>query len=216
MKQVAVLKENGDKAGEVSLPESWFGLQPNPSVVYYTVKGFLTNQRQGNADTKERGDLAYSNRKPWRQKGTGRARAGSRRSPLWRGGGTMFGPHPKNYEVRTSKRVRRTALLSALSAKAAEEGAIVVVENFEFDQPKTARALQALRNAGVGDCRVLIMCDGYKPVLLKSVRNLQKVVLKNFAECNAYDVLLAEKLVIEKSIIEKLGSQSDERPASDN
>lgn len=216
MKQVAVFKENGDRAGEVSLPEHWFAVEPNQSAVYYSVKGLLTNQRQGNAATKERGELSYSTRKPWRQKGTGRARAGSRRSPLWRGGGTIFGPHPKDYEVRTSKKVRRSALVSALSAKAAEEGSIVVVENLEFDQPKTSRALAVLRSAGVQDNRVLIMVDGYKPVLHKSVRNLPKVALKNFSECNAYDVLLAEKLVIEKSIIEKLERPSDEGSVSDS
>ncbi|HLA41094.1 MAG TPA: 50S ribosomal protein L4 [Candidatus Glassbacteria bacterium] len=216
MKQVTVLKENGDKAGEVSLPERWFAVEPNSSAVYYAVNGLLTNQRQGNAATKERGDLSYSTRKPWRQKGTGRARAGSRRSPLWRGGGTIFGPHPKDYVAGVPKKVRRIALVSALSAKAAEQGAIVVVENLDFDQPKTSRALAVLRNAGVADSRVLIMIDGYKPVLLKSVRNLPKVELKNFSECNAYDVLLADKLVIEKSVIEKLESTPDEGPVPDS
>jgi len=216
MKQIAVLKESGEKAGELTLPESYFGYKVNQGCIYYTVKAVLANRRLGTAATKTRSQVKASTRKPWRQKGTGRARAGMRSSPLWRGGGTVFGPQPKSYNLRVPKKVRRAALCSALSAKAAQEGAIAVVENLEFAEPKTKRVVQLLENLEALDRRVLILSDGYKQLLWKSARNIPKVVVKPFAECNAYDVLLADKLIFEKSIIEKLEQKSDEGSVSDS
>ncbi|OGF99749.1 MAG: 50S ribosomal protein L4 [Candidatus Glassbacteria bacterium RIFCSPLOWO2_12_FULL_58_11] len=216
MKQIAVLKENGEKAGEVSLPESYFGSEVSESAVYYSVKAQLANQRQGDANTKDRSELAYSTRKPWRQKGTGRARAGSRRSPLWRGGGTVFGPKAKHYDVRVPKKVRRAALQSALSSKAAEEGAVVVIEDLQFDAPGTKRIAELLKNAGAAKVRALIMTAGHKPLVWKSVRNIPLVEIRPFGECSAYDVLLAEKLLIEKSAIEQLESKSHGKSVSDS
>jgi len=216
MKQVTVLKENGEKAGQITLPESYFGIDPNEAAVYYSVNATLTNQRQGDANTKTRGEVAFSNRKPWKQKGTGRARAGSRRSPLWKGGGTMFGPLSKDYDVRLPRKVKRKAFCSALSAKAAVDGTVVVVEDFKFDEPKTTRAAALLASVGAGEGRVLVMIDGNRPVAWKSMRNIARVAIKNFSECNAYDVLLADKLVIEKSVIEKLEQAGDEGSVSDN
>ena len=216
MKQVTVLKENGEKSGQIELPEKYFGTDPSEAAVYYSVNATLTNQRQGNASTKDRGEVNYSNRKPWRQKGTGRARAGSRRSPIWRGGGTIFGPKPKNYEVRLPRKVRRKAFISALSARAAEEGAVVVVENLIFDQPKTSRAVALLESVGAAQCKVLVMMDENRPMAWKSMRNIDRVMMKTFSECNAYDVLLADKLVIEKSVIEKLEQACDEGSVQGN
>jgi large subunit ribosomal protein L4 len=210
MKQVSVLKENGEKAGQIDLPEKYFGIEPSDSAVYYAVNATLTNRRQGNANTKDRGEVNYSNRKPWRQKGTGRARAGSRRSPIWRGGGTIFGPKTKDYDVRLPRKVRRKAFISALSARAAEENAVVVVENLDFDQPKTSRAVALLDSLGVSGFKVLVMVDENRPTAWKSMRNIDRVMMKTFAECNAYDVLLADKLVIERSVIEKLERAGDE------
>ena len=216
MKQIAVLKENGAKAGKIALPESYFGAKVSEGAVYYSVNALLTNQRQGNASTKDRSQVNYSGSKPWRQKGTGRARAGTRRSPLWRGGGIIFGPKSKDYSVKVPKKVRRTAFRSALSAKADEEGAIVVVENLEFSEPSTKRIDDLLRNANASDTRVLIMSDGYKPLLWKSVHNIPGVEIKPFAECNVYDVMLAGKLIIEKGAVEKLEQKTNEGSVSDS
>jgi large subunit ribosomal protein L4 len=216
MKQVTVLKETGEKAGQVELPDSYFGIEPNEAAVYYSVNATLTNKRQGDANTKTRGDLAFSTRKPWKQKGTGRARAGTRRSPLWKGGGTIFGPLSKDYDVRLPRKVKRKAFCSALSAKAAEEGAVVVVEDLNFTEPKTSRAVSLLKSVGAGEGKVLVMIDGHRPEAWKSMRNIARVAIKNFTECNAYDVLLADKLVIEKSVIAKLEQAGDEGSVSDN
>jgi large subunit ribosomal protein L4 len=203
MTQAALFNQNGEKAGEVGLPESYFGREIMEGPVYYAVNALLTNQRQGNAATKTRGQVNYSTKKPWRQKGTGRARAGMRSSPVWRHGGTVFGPHPKDYEVNVPKKVRRIAFLSALSSKAAE-GAVLVVDNFDLTEPKTKRITDLLKKLEASGKRVLIMLEGYNLVVLKSVRNIARVEVKPFTECSTYDVLLAEKLIIEKSVIDQL------------
>ena len=216
MKRIAVIKEDGAKAGQIALPESFFGAKVSEGAVYYSVNALLNNQRQGNASTKDRSQVNYSGHKPWRQKGTGRARAGTRKSPLWRGGGTTFGPKAKDYEIQVPKKVRRAAFRSALSVKANEEGAIVVVENLEFSEPSTKRINELIRSANASDTRVLIMSDGYKPLLWKSVRNIPGTEIKPFAECNAYDVMLAGKLIIEKSAIEKLEQKPNEGSVSDS
>ena len=216
MKKTAVIKENGDKAGQIALPESFFKAKVSAGAVYYSVNALLNNQRQGNASTKDRSQVNYSGHKPWRQKGTGRARAGTRKSPLWRGGGITFGPKAKDYGVQVPKKVRRAAFCSALSAKANQEGAIVVVENLEFSEPSTKRIDDLIRSANASDTRVLIMSDGYKPLFWKSVRNIPGVEIKPFAECNAYDVMLAGKLIIEKSVIEKLEQKPNEGSVSDS
>ncbi|MBW7995790.1 MAG: 50S ribosomal protein L4 [Candidatus Glassbacteria bacterium] len=216
MKRVAVLKENGEKAGRIGLPDSYFGTDPSEAAVYYSVNATLTNKRQGDANTKTRSEVNYSTSKPWRQKGTGRARAGTRRSPIWRGGGTTFGPLAKDYDVRVPRKVRRKALASALSAKAAEDGAVVVVEDLTFDEPKTSRAAALLDCIGAGEGKVLVMVDGGRQMAWKSMRNIARVAMKNFTDCNAYDVLLADKLVIEKSVIKKLKRVGNEGSASDH
>lgn len=216
MKQIAVIKENGDEAGQIALPESYFEVKISEGAVYYAVNTMLTNQRQGDASTKDRSKVSYSGHKPWRQKGTGRARAGTRKSPLWRGGGVTFGPQAKDYKVRVPKKVRRTAFCSVLSAKANEEGAILVVENLEFTEPSTRRVADLIRNAEASGSRVLIMSDGYKPLLWKSVCNIPGVETKPFDECNVHDVLLAGKLIIEKNVIEKLEQKANEGSASDS
>ncbi len=204
MTQAAIYRQNGEKAGEVGLPESYFGAEVKEGPVYYAVNALLTNQRQGDASTKTRGEVNFSTKKPWRQKGTGRARAGMRTSPVWRHGGTVFGPHPKEYDVRTPKKVRRAALASALSAKAQEESSVVVIENIEMTAPKTRTVVEFLKKVDASGKRVLFMLGAVNPVFFKSTRNLDRVQVKPFAECNVYDVLLAEKLVIEKSVLDQL------------
>ena len=215
MTQTVLVNQSGEKRGEIPLPGSYFASKVSEGSIYYTLNTLLTNRRQGNASTKERNQVKASSAKPWRQKGTGRARAGSRTSPLWRGGGVVFGPHPKQYSVRLPKKIRQTAFKGALSVKAAEKDAVLVVEALVFDQPKTALMAEMLVNLGLTGRRVLIMLEDYKPLVWKSARNIQGLEVKPFTECNAYDVLLAEKIIIEKSIIDRLEKQG-ERPLPDS
>ncbi|MCE5273167.1 50S ribosomal protein L4 [bacterium] len=204
MTQAGLYRQNGEKAGEVGLPESYFGAQIKEGPVYYAVNALLTNQRQGDASTKTRGQVNFSTKKPWRQKGTGRARAGMRSSPVWRHGGTVFGPHPKEYDVRVPKKVRRAALVSALSAKAQEQASVVVIESIEMAAPKTREVADFLKKVDACGKRVLFMLEAVNPMFWKSARNLERVAVKPFSECSAYDVLLAEKLVIERSVLDQL------------
>jgi len=215
MTQTVLINQSGEKRGEIPLPESYFASKVSEGSIYYTLNTLLTNRRQGNASTKERNQVKASTAKPWRQKGTGRARAGSRASPLWRGGGVVFGPHPKQYSVRLPKKIRQTAFKGALSVKAAEKDAVLVVEALVFDQPRTALMAEMLGNLGLTGRRVLIMLEDYKPPVWKSARNIQGLEVKPFTECNAYDVLLAEKIIIEKGIIDRLEKQG-ERPLPDS
>ncbi|HUU27036.1 MAG TPA: 50S ribosomal protein L4 [archaeon] len=216
MKQITVFKANGEKAGEITLPEKYFEAQTSEGAVYYAVNAVMTNRRQGNAATKGRSQVNASTRKPWRQKGTGRARAGMRSSPIWRGGGTLFGPQPKDYDVRVPKKVRQIALRSALTAKAAEQDSIGVVESLDFTEPKTRQMVEILENVNAGSRRVLVLTEGYKPLVWKSARNIPFVQVKPFAECNAHDVMLAEKLIIEKNVIEQLEQKSNEGSIPDS
>jgi len=207
MSRTVLIDQSGEKTGEIPLPESYFNSQVSEGSVYYAVNALLTNRRQGDASTKERNQVKASTAKPWRQKGTGRSRAGSRSSPLWRGGGTIFGPHPKNYTVRLPKKIRRAAFKGALSAKTAEQNAVLVVGGLVFDQPKTSRLSGLLEKLELTGRRVLIMLADNKPAVWKSARNIPGLEVKPFAECNAYDVLLAEKIIIEKNAIDQLETQ---------
>ena len=207
MSQTVLIDQSGEKTGEITLPESYFNSKVSEGSVYYTVNALLANRRQGDASTKERNQVKASTAKPWRQKGTGRARAGTRSSPLWRGGGTIFGPHPKSYTVRLPKKIRRAAFKGALSAKATEHNVVLVVEELVFDQPNTSRMSGLLKKLEVSGRRVLIMLADNKPAVWKSARNIPGLEVKPFAECNAYDVLLAEKIIIEKSVIDRLETE---------
>ncbi len=204
MKQVEVFNSNGEKAGEIILPEKYFEAELNENTVYYTIKAQQTNQRQGNAATKTRGMVAYSTKKPWKQKGTGRARAGMRNSPVWRHGGTMFGPAPKDYDERVPKKVRQSALRGAMSDKASDGQALKVIENLQFAEPKTRQIAELLGHLGAGEGRVLLLLGAYNELVWKSARNITRLTVKPFNECSVYDVLLADKVLIEKSVIEQL------------
>ncbi|MBN2287960.1 MAG: 50S ribosomal protein L4 [Candidatus Glassbacteria bacterium] len=216
MSQTVLIDQSGEKKGEIPLPQSYFSGKISEGSIYYTVNALLTNRRQGDASTKERGQVNASTAKPWRQKGTGRARAGMRSSPLWRGGGTVFGPHPKEYSVNVPKKVRKAAFISALSTKAAEEGAVLVVEELAFDQPKTSLMAGMLEKLELTGRRVLIMLRDNKPSVWKSARNIPGLEVKPFSECNAYDVLLAEKIIIEKNVIDQLEKPQSEGPLPDS
>jgi len=202
MPKVAVYNMAGAQVGEIELSDSVFGIEPNEAVVHQVVKAQLANRRVGTASTKTRGMVRGGGKKPWRQKGTGRARAGSRRSPLWRGGGTVFGPHPRDYSIRLPKKVRRLALKSVLSDKV-NSGEIVVLEALNFEEPKTKRIIEVLNALNVFGKALVVTADGDINVT-KSARNIPGVKPLRADFINVYDLLAYDKLVITKDAVAKV------------
>jgi len=169
----------------------------NQAALHRAVTVFLANQRQGTAETKTRSFVTGGNQKPWRQKGTGRARQGSIRSPLWPGGGTMFGPHPRDYRLGIPRKLRRLARSSAFNARAREQ-AIRVIEPLTLEEPKTKRIAELLLRLGIADRRVLMLTEGVNANLILSTRNLQNVDVMRYRDASTYDILRAEALLIEE------------------
>lgn len=200
--KAALITTAGERTGEQDLPESLFdGVVHEPSM-WQAVKAYLANQRQGNAATKTRGMVSGGSRKPWRQKGTGRARQGTTRAPHWPGGGTVFGPSPdRNYSQRLPKKVRWLARRSAYNARA-QDGQVLLVEPLELERPHTKTIIAMLEAAGV-EGNTLILTDGHKPNVYLSARNLQGVQVRPFGEETTYDVLWSDTVVIEASAMER-------------
>ena len=181
----------------VRLPADPFDGRVNQAALHRAVTVFLANQRQGTAETKTRSFVTGGNQKPWRQKGTGRARQGSIRSPLWPGGGTMFGPHPRDYRLGIPRKLRRLARSSAFNARAREQ-AIRVIEPLTLEEPKTKRIAELLLRLGIADRRVLMLTEGVNANLILSTRNLQNVDVMRYRDASTYDILRAEALLIEE------------------
>jgi len=191
----------GEPGEAFQLPEELFDGVVNDAVLHQVIKAYLANQRQGNADTKTRAEVSGGKRKAWKQKGTGRARQGSIRAPHWRGGGIVFGPHPRSYHQEVPRKVKALARRSAFNTKAADEQ-IVVIERLAFDAPKTSQAVSLLGKLGVGDAkRVLVLTDGNKETVFRSFRNLPNVEVLPFRQASAYDVMKARQVVIEASAL---------------
>ncbi|RMD85804.1 MAG: 50S ribosomal protein L4 [Candidatus Dadabacteria bacterium] len=191
--EVKVVDTSNAEVGSVELPEA-FGGPVNDYVLFEQVLAQLASRRRGTAATKTRGQVSGGGKKPWRQKGTGRARAGSIRSPLWRGGGTVFGPQPRSYAYRLPRKSRRLALRSALAQKA-RDGQLVVVDRLEFPEPKTKRMRAVLDALGI-DGSVLVVLPQRDVVVEKSGRNLPGVTVTCVAGLNVYDILRHERLLI--------------------
>lgn len=202
MPKVAVFNMAGAQVGEIELSDSIFGIEPNEAVVHQVVKAQLANRRVGTASTKTRAEVRGGGRKPWRQKGTGRARAGSRRSPVWRGGGTVFGPHPRDFSLRLPRKVRRLALKSVLSGKF-NNSDIVVLEDLRFEEPKTRRMIELLGALNVCEKALVVTADGDINVV-KSARNIPGVKPVRADFMNVYDLLAYDKLVITKDAVAKV------------
>lgn len=202
MPKVALYNMAGAQVGEIELSDSVFGIEPNEAVVHQVVKAQLANRRVGTASTKTRGEVRGGGRKPWRQKGTGRARAGSRRSPLWRGGGIVFGPKPRDYSVRLPKKIRRLALKSVLSDKVKNDN-IIVVDQLLFEEPKTRRMVETLGALKVNSKALVVTADGDVNVA-KSARNIPGVKPVRADFINVYDLLAHEKLVITKDAVARV------------
>ena len=204
---------NGTTRPRVALPEDMFDGVVNKPVLHQAVKAFLANQRQGNAATKTRGRVIGGNQKPWKQKGTGRARQGSIRAPNWVGGGTVFGPIPRSYAQFVPKQVRALARRSAFNARA-REGAVIVVDAFNYDAPKTSRLAAFVDRLGVTDQKLLILTDGVKSNLHLSGRNLPTVHVLPYSDVSAYHILWSDVVVIESTAIgQTLDPVADTEPA---
>ena len=198
--RAAAYTANGTAREQVALPATVFDGTVNMPVLHQAVKAFLANRRQGNAMTKTRGLVAGGNQKPWKQKGTGRARQGSIRAPNWVGGGTVFGPIPRSYAQYVPRQVRALARKSALNARA-RDGAVIVVDRFEYERPQTSRLAAMLARLEMSDKKVLVLTDGVKENVYLSGRNLPNAQVLPFSDVSAYHVLWSDVVVIEAPAI---------------
>jgi large subunit ribosomal protein L4 len=197
----ALYSADGARKGEVELDPAIFGIEPNVPVMHQVVTAQLAAARAGTHSTKTRAEVRGGGRKPWRQKGLGRARHGSIRSPQWAGGGVAHGPKPRDYSQRTPKKMKRLALRSALSARAAADQ-IKVVETFDvWDTPKTKQAIALLAAMEVRG-KVLLLAEDHERVAIKSFRNLEHVIASNLGQANTYDVLWADTIVMSRGTLD--------------
>ena len=210
----ALYNSAGERVGEVALDPAVFGIEPNVAVMHQVVTAQLAAARSGTADTKTRGEVSGGGKKPWRQKGLGRARQGSIRSPQFRGGGTVFGPHPRSYRQRTPKKMRRLALHSALSARAAE-GQVKVVESFDWAEPKTKQAVGLLKAMEVSGKALVVLGKGDE-VAARSLGNLPQVVLTGSGRLATYDVLWADTLIFTRETVGMAGGSARFEVAGDD
>lgn len=201
----------GQEAGKVTLPEM-FETRVSPALLHEVVVGFLANQRAGTAKTKSRGEVSGGGAKPWKQKGTGNARSGSNRSPLWRKGGIIFGPRPRSYFQNIPQQKRRLSLEMALASKA-KDGKVMIVDGFTVSEPKTKKIAEILRNLKLENSRVLVVADKFDTPVKTASRNIPDLVLVPATSINTYLVLWADKVVLTRSGLEKLEKKSSAAPA---
>jgi large subunit ribosomal protein L4 len=200
---VPVLARDGQKRGEVTLSASLFGIEPNEHVMYEAVRAYLANQRAGTASTKGRSDVRGGGRKPWRQKGTGRARIGSTRVSHWVGGGLAFGPKPHDMSLKLPKKIKRLALRSALSAKASADE-IKIIEDFELSKVSTSEMASVLEGIGVGGTKTLLVLSGADRKLLLSARNIPTLAVVSASSLTAYHLLGSDVIVMTESALAKV------------
>lgn len=202
MPQVALYNVHGEQVGEVELNKEIFGVKPHRYVLHEAVVKHLAGRRRGTHDTKTRAEVRGGGRKPWRQKGTGRARHGSIRSPIWRGGGIVFGPHPRDYSLALPRKVRRLALKSALSAKAAE-GKFVVLDELKLERPRTKEMVKIIENLRIAGPVLLVTAARDENVAL-SARNIPGVKTVTVEGLCTYDVLAHDALVMTKDALARV------------
>ena len=202
MPNVKVFNMAGQEVGSMELAESVFGAEINAAVLHAAVRAYLLNQRQGTQSTLTRTEVSGGGRKPWRQKGTGRARQGSTRSPQWTHGGIALGPKPRSYRTDMNKKTKRVALFSALSAKVAE-GKLIIVDDITCTEYKTKTMVNMLKALGV-DNRALVVLDAVNPYTVKSCANIERVETTLATTINVYEILKADKMVITAAAVKKL------------
>lgn len=203
MPMAILLDREGKNIGDTELPQAAFGVEPRESVVHQYIERYLANQRLGLHSTKTRAEVSGGGRKPWRQKGTGRARVGSIRSPIWRHGGVTFGPKPRDYRKEMPKKMRRLALASALSARSKESG-VFVFEDIDAANHKTTKLRDVLGNAGVLGKKVLIVTNAPERNLIMAGRNIEGVKVTFAGELNTYQVVLSDVVMATKGALPKI------------
>ena len=201
MNKLSVLNIKGEKVGDITLNENVWGIEPNDAVLYDSLTLARNNARQGTADTKTRSEVSGGGRKPWKQKGTGRARQGSTRAPHWIKGGIVFGPHPRSFAKKMNRKERRLALKSALSYKVIESE-MIVVDNFDVEA-KTKSAIAALKNLNANK-KVLLVVDELNDNVILATRNIKEVVLLEASEINTYDVVAADNMIITEKAVKAI------------
>ena len=201
MANVAVMNMNGENVGTIELNDAIFGIEANQHVMHLAVVQYLANQRQGTQSAKTRAEVRGGGRKPWRQKGTGRARQGSTRSPQWTGGGVVFAPKPRNYSFKLNKKVKRLALQSALSTKVAENK-IIVLDDLTLNEIKTKEMVKVLNNIKCE--KALIVMNGSNKNVILSTRNIPNVKTASVNTINVYDLLKYHTLVVTKEAVAKI------------
>jgi large subunit ribosomal protein L4 len=202
MPKVTVVDVTGSQVGELELPDAVFGITPNKAVLHDAVVMQQASQRSGTHDVKNRSEVRGGGKKPWKQKGTGRARAGSSRSPIWVGGGTVFGPTPRSYAYKLPKKVRRLAIKSALSSKVVDQD-VVVLDALKLSAPKTKEMVQVLKNLGA-EKKALVVTNQLEDSAVRAVRNIPGVKLIAAEGVNVLDVLAHDKLIITTDAVSRV------------
>ena len=207
MQEFDIKDKNNKPVGKISLPDSVFGVNAKDGVIHSAVVNFLANQRQGTHATKTKGLVSGGGKKPWKQKHTGRARSGSSRSPLWRGGGTVFGPQPRDYSYSLPKKARRLALKAALSGKFAD-GEIIVIDELAFDKPRTKEMVSVLKGLELEGKSTLVVVPEHNEGVVLSARNIPGVTVKRVTDLNSYDVAAHARLLMTKRAVEVLSEDA--------
>jgi len=202
MSKISVLNIKGEKVSDLQLNAEVWGIVPNDAVLYDAITLARNSMRQGTHDTKTRAEVSGGGRKPWRQKGTGRARQGSTRAPHWRHGGIVFGPHPRSYDKKMNRKERRLALKSALSYKCIDKK-LIVVDNFNLESNKTKDAIKVLENLKATK-NILIVVDELTENVILATRNLDNVILLQADEINTLDVISADNMIITESAVKSI------------
>jgi large subunit ribosomal protein L4 len=203
MPEINIKDSNNNIVEKITLRDDVFGVRAKEGVIHEAVVNFLANQRQGTHATKTKGLVRGGGRKPWRQKHTGRARSGSVRSPLWRGGGIVFGPLPRDYSYNIPEKVKRLALMAAFQEKLSA-GEVVVVNNFNIEKPRTKDMISILKNLGLNDKSVLIVLPGTNNTVELSARNIPGVGIVNVSDLTTYDVVAFNTLLMTKEAVTRL------------
>jgi len=203
MAEIEIKDKNNSSVGTITLPEAVFSAAAKQGAVHGSIVNYLANQRQGTHATKTKGLVSGGGRKPYKQKGTGRARAGSSRSPLWKGGGTIFGPQPRDYSYNLPRKAKKVALHSALSAKLAD-GEITVIDGISLDKPRTKDMLAILKNLGLQGKTTLIVLPEKNESVILSARNIPGVSVTRVTDLNTYNVAVHTMLLITKQAVEML------------
>lgn len=207
MPEIEIKDKNNKNIGKINLSDDVFGIEAKAGVVHSSVVNFLANQRQGTHATKTKGLVSGGGKKPWKQKHTGRARAGSNRSPLWRGGGIVFGPQPRDYSYAIPKKTRQLALKAALSSKASD-GEITIIDGLDLEKPKTKDIASILKSLELQGKTILIVTPDYDQTVFLSARNIPGVRVRRAKDLNPYDVASHSRILMTKKTAEMLGEEA--------